>query len=1190
MNKKFLRLKWIFLLAVFLTGQLFLSPSVYAEWTVVNGPCIGSNWGLFSVRFNWAVGQNSENGTGVLLHFLNGFWIPAATLPEVSSEWALSGVDLTDSNQGWAVGWDFENGRGVLIYFRNPEIPQLATVITAAVSNITDTTATGGGNVTSDGGTPVTARGVCWNTSGNPVVDGEDTCTTDGTGTGVFTSSITDLTAGTQYHVRAYATNSAGTSYGNEVTFTATGTTDLPTVTTTTVSDITTTTATGGGNVTSDAGVAVTARGVCWSTSANPILGATCTNDGTGTGVFTSSISGLTPNTLYHVRAYATNANGTGFGNDLTFTTTAANTVPILSTKPVSNITPTTATGGGNVASDGGNAVTARGVCWNTTGNPAVGGTCTNDGAGTGSFNSSITGLTPGTLYFVRAYATNSTGTGYGNPVQFTTTATMNLPTVTTAPVSNVTATTATSGGEVTSDGGAAVIVRGVCWSTSTNPVVGGTCTNDGTGTGIFTSSITGLTPVTNYHLRAYATNSNGTGYGDEVTFTTAISLVPTVTTRTISNITPTTASGGGFISSQGNSAVTERGVCWDTSENPVLGVDCTHDGIGTGLFTSSITGLTPCTLYHVRAYATNADGTGYGNDITFTTSSTPIQDLIWPSASIAPPKVSSNWGLSAVHFVSSDNGWAVGEDIENGRGVILLFSDRSWRSIRPPEVSSNWGLSSVHFNWAVGQDQENMKGVILHYSGGSWTSIVPPDVSSNWGLSAVRSLRSGEAWAVGEDLENKRGVLLHFINGSWTSEPTPVVSSNWGLSSVDFVSSDEGWAVGEDLENKRGVLLHLINGSWTSETPPDVSSDWGLSGIDMNSPFSGWAVGQDLENGRGILLVYSLPKISVSLKSLDFGKVQIGAFLEKTVAVKSTGNGNLIIDTVTAPSPPFYISRDDCSGRSLARRKLCKITYRFQPESEDVPPTQSDILSNASNENPASVALIGVGKMDEPANYIQLLSPSNGGTFTGCDYFNPIPFQWDSSGTFISIEIQFSLTEDFSTIPLRVKGDPSVNSLTFKSKVWKKILLLPQENGGTIYWRVIARKNDKTMVESDVLSFNVDPPGPVENPDLSHTSKTITPPPELSWDNNCNMNFNVWFGNDSNFKNTSMKKLRIPSRIKPDQIQEPFTKQLTPTQWNAIRKLGGDMTNATLYLYVESRDPLGRRQSTEVMSFILAP
>jgi hypothetical protein len=92
------------------------------------------------------------------------------------------------------------------------------TVTTTAVSNIGKTTATSGGNVTYDGGASVTARGVCWSTSSNPTVS--DFHSENGTGTGAFTSSLTDLTSSTTYYVRAYATNSVGTAYGNEVSFT----------------------------------------------------------------------------------------------------------------------------------------------------------------------------------------------------------------------------------------------------------------------------------------------------------------------------------------------------------------------------------------------------------------------------------------------------------------------------------------------------------------------------------------------------------------------------------------------------------------------------------------------------------------------------------------------------------------------------------------------------------------------------------------------------------------------------------------------------------------------------------------------------------------------------------------------------------------------------------------------------------
>ena len=194
----------------------------------------------------------------------------------------------------------------------------LPTVITSPVTDITQTTATSGGNVTSDGGAPVTARGVCWSTSPNPTT--ANSYTTDGSGIGTFVSNLTSLTPNISYYVRAYATNSVGISYGNELTFTTLAVT-LPTVTTTDVTNIAQTTATSGGNVTSDGGATVTTRGVCWNTSTNPTTANSHTTDGSGTGTFVSNLTGLTANTLYYVRAYATNSVGTSYGNELSFTT-----------------------------------------------------------------------------------------------------------------------------------------------------------------------------------------------------------------------------------------------------------------------------------------------------------------------------------------------------------------------------------------------------------------------------------------------------------------------------------------------------------------------------------------------------------------------------------------------------------------------------------------------------------------------------------------------------------------------------------------------------------------------------------------------------------------------------------------------------------------------------------------------------
>jgi hypothetical protein len=396
-------------------------------------------------------------------------------------------------------------------------------VSTNAVTLQNQNSASINGNVTSDGGSAVIARGVCWSTASNPTL--ADSCTSNGSGTGIFTSSITGLTANTTYYARAFATNASGTTYGNERTFFTLLDQFLPKISTTVTSDITSSSAISGGNISTDGGAAVTTRGVCWSTSANPTTAAACTSNGTGTGSFSSSISGLAAGQTYHIRAYATNAVGTAYGLDQNFSTSSA--PPTVLTATISLITNSAAVGGGNVTLGGGAAITAKGVCWSTAANPVVSGTCTSDGTGTGQYKSVIFGLSAGTQYHVRAYATNANNTtSYGSDLTFTAQTAVTVPTITTSRlISSRTATSASVSGNVVSDGGDTVTARGLCWGTVINPaigVAGVTCQQNGSGTGKFTSVISGLSANTLYFVRAYATNNvAGTGYGSIVGFRT---------------------------------------------------------------------------------------------------------------------------------------------------------------------------------------------------------------------------------------------------------------------------------------------------------------------------------------------------------------------------------------------------------------------------------------------------------------------------------------------------------------------------------------------------------------------------------------------------------------------------------------------------------------------------------------------
>ena len=217
----------------------------------------------------------------------------------------------------------------------------------------------------------------------------------------------------------------------------------------------------------------------------------------------------------------------------------------------------------------------------------------------------------------------------------------------------------------------------------------------------------------------------------------------------------------------------------------------------------------------------------------------------------------------------------------------------------------------------------------------------------------------------------------------------------------------------------------------------------------------------------------------------------------------------------------------------------------------------------------------------------ITLIAPSDGQTFTACSYYDLPTFEWNASGTFKTIELQFSTQNDFADSLVKVKGSVTSSSLTMKSSTWKKILLLPGTSGGTVFWKVVGTLTDKakTKVESSVSSLLIGEPQAVGNPQLSHYNRTATPPPTISWLNNCNIKFKAWFGSDSNF--TKKKSFSFTDSA-PTDNGGVFSKELSSSQWSSIRKLVGDASGATIHWYVESWDALKRKSTTSVMIFVL--
>jgi len=372
-------------------------------------------------------------------------------------------------------------------------------------------------NVEAMKGNVISQHGHCWSTEHEPSIENGKTTLGKLTQPKIYTSELTNLLNNTTYYVRSYITYTYGAVYGSEQTI-QTLTTGKPAVETTQVSDVTLYTAVLGGIVQADSGLAVTTRGICWDTDSIFTI-TNCIDTtvvGNGLGSFTSNITSLNEGAIYYATAYANNEKGTSYGEVKMFTTVPI-TTPIVNTTEITEITISTATSGGNVTSNGNGTVTARGICWNITGNPTLLNNIgyTSDGNGTGNFTSNITNLTDNTTYYISSYATNKKGTSYGGIQSFTTLELM-LPEVETSTPTNITANSAQSGGNVTSEGNGTVATKGICWNDAGNPTLENCIgyTNNNSGIGNFTNSITGLTNNVEYYVIAYATNEKGTAYG----------------------------------------------------------------------------------------------------------------------------------------------------------------------------------------------------------------------------------------------------------------------------------------------------------------------------------------------------------------------------------------------------------------------------------------------------------------------------------------------------------------------------------------------------------------------------------------------------------------------------------------------------------------------------------------------------
>ena len=495
----------------------------------------------------------------------------------------------------------------------------IATVTTDSVYNVSTHTAKCKGHIDSDGGFPVTKRGTCWSKRPDPTID--DEITEDGSGLGVFTSTLKNLRENTIYYVRTYATNATETAYGEQVIITTLD--GLPVVKTEPASNIKANSMVCYGEVLSDCDIPVTARGFCYGTNWYPTIeDALFTTTGKGLGKYQSTLTKLDFGKTYFIRAYATNEMGTSYGEQIEVSTLSGLAEVQMDSIMVNA---NTITCYAQVLSDCDVPVTARGFCYSTTpGRPTLeDATVTTAGKGLGLFQSTLADLEFNTTYYIRTYATNAAGTVYGIWDASITTGD-GLPEVYSDSVSEVRASSIVCHGSIYSDGGFTITERGFCYSsTNANPTIEDMHATGGVGTGSYSCTLLSLSASTTYYLRAYATNSTGTKYGEVLSVTTTDGLPVVETIDPGDNITASTITTGGQVIDDGGFPVTERGVVYSILPHPTLETSSkVTSGVGRGYYTTVIEEISfrkADAQYYICAYAINTNGISYGQEIVVT-------------------------------------------------------------------------------------------------------------------------------------------------------------------------------------------------------------------------------------------------------------------------------------------------------------------------------------------------------------------------------------------------------------------------------------------------------------------------------------------------------------------------------------------------------------------------------------------
>ena len=525
------------------------------------------------------------------------------------------------------------------------------TVTTGSANAITINSATAAGSISDIGCSAVTAYGIEYSTTnGFPNGTGTQVASSNLSG-GNFSSNLTGLAPGTIYYYKAYATNSGGTGYGTQQQFTTQSLSPLLSATTLSGFGNVCINTSAGPNSFTISGTNLTAANI----TVGPLTGFTFST--TSGGTYAASLNLTQTGGAYTqqvfvrfnpiaVQSYNGNISVSGGGAaaiNVAATGEGVNSVPVLVTGAASSITQTTASAAGTISNTGCTAVSAYGIEYSTTNNftPGTGTQVASGNLAAGNFSSNLTGLTPSTTFYYRAYATNGGGTGYGSQLSFTTVA----PTLSVSsllPFGGVCINTTSVANSFTITG-----VGLTNANVNVGPLAGYSFATTSGGT--YTASLSLTQPGGAYSQTIYVkfspvavltyngnipVNGGGAATTNVAASGSGVNTMATVITGGSTDITTQSAVLAGSISDIGCSAVTAYGIEFSGINGFTngTGTQVASGNIAGGNFNVALNGLVQGATYYYKAYAINNGGTSYGAQQSFTVLSVGNSFAVYPS------------------------------------------------------------------------------------------------------------------------------------------------------------------------------------------------------------------------------------------------------------------------------------------------------------------------------------------------------------------------------------------------------------------------------------------------------------------------------------------------------------------------------------------------------------------------------